>query len=197
VWQVVKTVQSALGRRPPSGSESEDEGVLSMPMTAGQSRVLFPDEFLEESPPSAIPGRPALGRALRVGGLGAVTLLVGIGLLRLGSVIGSPAPRSAAVAPAEAPIVSPQIRLDLLADTLALATAAFDLRIRLFQTHQMQCPDLARGLVLVEQRWIAYNAARAATGVARDSARSALDHSLYASVDATERQFEQSKCPRP
>ena len=197
VWQVVKNVQSALARRPQSGSEREDEGVLPMSMTAGQSRVLFPDEFLEDSPPSAVPGRPGLGRALRVGGYGAVTLLVGVGLLRLGSAIGSPAPRSTAVASGEAPMVSPQIRMDLLADTLALATGAFDLRIRLFQTHQMQCADLARGLVLVEERWIAYNAARAATGVARDSARSALDRTLYASVDATERQFEQSKCPRP
>jgi hypothetical protein len=61
----------------------------------------------------------------------------------------------------------------------------------------MQCPDLARGLILVEERWVEYNVARSALGVAQDSAHTASDRSLYAGVDAIERQFERSKCPRP
>lgn len=196
MWQVVRNLQSVLGRR--QGTE-EDDGVLPIAASPGQSRVLFPDEFLEESAPSGrtLPGRRALGRTLRVVGYGAATLLVGAGLVRLGSVLGSPPPRNAAAGLNATTAPSPQIRVDRLADTLALAASAFDLRVRLFQTHQMQCPDLARGLILVEERWTEYNAARAATGVAQDSAHTALDRSLYASVDATEHQFEQSKCPRP
>jgi hypothetical protein len=124
-------------------------------------------------------------------------LLASAGLVRLGSALNSPGPRIAAAQPGALPPLSPQMRLDRVADTLALATGAFDLRQRLFQAHQMQCPELARGLVLVEERWAAYNAARAATGLAPDSTHVALDRFLYASVDATERQFEQSKCPRP
>ncbi len=61
----------------------------------------------------------------------------------------------------------------------------------------MQCSDLARGLVVVEERWAEYSAARAGVGTVQDSARITLDRTLYAGVDATERQFERSKCPRP
>jgi hypothetical protein len=94
-------------------------------------------------------------------------------------------------------VLTPQARVDRTADTLGLATTAFDLRLRLFQGRQMECADLARGLVVVEERWAEYSAARAVAGVAQDSAHAAFDRALYAGVDATERQFEQSKCPRP
>src|SRR5437899_633406 len=97
----------------------------------------------------------------------------------------------------EAVAVMPGARLDRAADTLALAIAAFDLRAQLFASRQMQCPELARGLVLVEERWTAYNAVRKDSGVALDSARTARDRNLYADADAVERRFERSRCPRP
>jgi hypothetical protein len=185
-----------MGRR-----QRDAEGTLRPTLgEAGQARVLFPDEFEEEAaaPAPALTGRRGVGsRTARLAAYVAAGLLVGAGLFRLGSVLALPISRGSAVEPGAPSQLSSQERVDRVADTLALATSAFDLRVRLFQSHQMQCPDLARGLVVVEERWTEYNAARAANGMAQDSAHTALDRSLYAGVDATERQFEQSKCPRP
>lgn len=106
-------------------------------------------------------------------------------------------------APEPSPVVTavvvptPQQRLDRAADTMALAIAAFDLRARLFANRQMQCPELARGLVQVEERWTSYNAVRKDGGVVLDSARTARDRALYADADGVERRFERSGCPRP
>jgi hypothetical protein len=87
--------------------------------------------------------------------------------------------------------------LDRVADTLGLAIAAFDLRARLFASRQMQCPELARGLVLVEGRWTTYNVVRKETTVPLDSVRTARDRALYTDVDGVERRFERSACTRP
>jgi hypothetical protein len=159
---------------------------------------LFPDEFADEdaAPTPALTGR-GRGRAARLAAYGTAGLLAGAGLFRLGSVVASPPSRVSPGEPGAASRLSPQERVDRVADTLALVTGAFDLRARLFHSRQMRCPDLARGLILVEERWTEYNTARAANGAARDSAHTALDRSLYASVDAAEHQFEESACPRP
>src|SRR2546422_550670 len=87
-------------------------------------------------------------------------------------------------------------RVDRMADTVALTVGAFDLRARLFDGRKMACPDLARGLIDVEERWMSYNVARK-NAAALDSARNARDRSLYSDVDAVERRFERSKCARP
>ncbi len=92
---------------------------------------------------------------------------------------------------------TPVERVDRAADTLALAIAAFDLRARLFAGRQMECPELARGLVLVEGRWTAYNSARKQSAAPLDSARTARDRALYTDVDGVERRFERSACTRP
>jgi hypothetical protein len=202
MWQVVRNVRSAIGRRDRVAEEAPPSPLAlashAAPGPTGQARVLFPDEFSEENdaPTPAFVGRRD-GRVLRRMAYGAAGLLAAAGLIRLGSVLALPRSRAAAVEPSATAWVSPQLRVDRVADTLALATGAFDLRARLFQSHQMQCSDLARGLVVVEERWAEYNAARAANGITADSAHTALDRSLYAGVDATERQFEESKCPRP
>lgn len=209
MWRVVRNVRSVIGRRDRATAAAEESvpSPLALagrpapappPGTTGQARVLFPDEFSEENEAPA-PGSPGgrRPRTLLFIAYAAAGLLVAAGLVRLGSVLVLPPSRGPAVSPSVTPVVSPQARVDRVGDTLALATSAFDLRARLFQSHQMQCPDLARGLVVVEERWSEYNAARAANGTAADSAHTALDKSLYAGVDATERQFEESKCPRP
>lgn len=148
--------------------------------------------------------RPQAGAGLRGlwqrGGVRLATylaagLVVLIALVRLA--LQSP---SAAAPPAAVTVVAvptPQQRLDRAADTLALAIAAFDLRARLFANRQMQCPELARGLVQVEERWTSYNAARKDGGVVLDSVRTARDKALYSDADAVERRFERSACPRP
>ncbi len=91
----------------------------------------------------------------------------------------------------------PRASLSSLADTLALAVSSFELRTALFGSHQMQCSDLARGLVLLEERWAAYNSTRRGERVTLDSSQDAADRSLYSRVDQAERRFEQSACPRP
>ncbi|HKW40223.1 MAG TPA: hypothetical protein VJN39_03140 [Gemmatimonadales bacterium] len=138
--------------------------------------------------------RLAQRRALRV-----VTFATGgvvaLGLLRAFLAAPTPLPSQPVVAPPTA--ASPPERLDRAGDTLALALAAFELRARLFANRQMQCQELSRGLVLVEERWTAYNAARKDAGVALDSARTARDRALYADADAVEQRFERSGCSRP
>src|SRR2546430_15081869 len=70
-------------------------------------------------------------------------------------------------------------------------------RSQLFASRQMQCPELARGLILVEERWTTYNSVRKENGAPLDSARTARDRALYTDVDGVERRFERSACPRP
>src|SRR5207253_10300974 len=109
------------------------------------------------------------------------------------------ATRPSAVALGAAPQVTSAAalgRLDRTADTLAIAVAAFDARARLFERRQMGCTELARGLVVVEEWWIAYNGARK-QAFALDAARDTRDRAVYADVDAVERRFERARCPRP
>jgi hypothetical protein len=127
---------------------------------------------------------------------------VALGLLALGVLVRLYSGVASPAAPAPAPgipeaAVTSRDRLDRAADTLALAIAAFDLRARLFASKQMQCPELARGLVLVEERWTSYNRVRKDGSAPLDSARTARDRALYADADGVEGRFERSACPRP
>jgi len=87
--------------------------------------------------------------------------------------------------------------IDRRADTLALALAAFDDRMRMFDARQMPCTGLSRGLQQVEDEWLAYNIARKETLAPFDSQREVRDRSLYADVRSVERRFERSGCARP
>ena len=100
--------------------------------------------------------------------------------------------------PPPPPPPSPPARtkLDLAGDSLTQVVRTFADRARLFDQRQLACAGLARGLELVENRWIAYNAARRSAGVL-DGARAGRDQALYARVDSVERKFEQSGCARP
>jgi len=162
-------------------------------------RVLLPDQFGESIGVERHKSSPASWgkRAALVGAYGVVGLLAITGLFRLYSALASPSSPGSRPAPIEDPVVTPEARLDRAADTLGLAIAAFDLRARMFGSRQMECPELARGLVLVEERWTAYNAARKDAGTSLDSTRTARDRNLYADADGVERRFERSRCPRP
>ena len=159
-------------------------------------RVLLPDQFGDAIGAARRKPFPAK-RAAQLGAYGVVGLLVIAGLFRLYSALASPPSSSSRPSAVEAAAATPEARLDRAADTLALAIAAFDLRARLFASRQMQCPELARGLVLVEERWTSYNAARKDGGTSLDSARTARDRNLYADADQVERRFERSGCSRP
>jgi hypothetical protein len=162
-------------------------------------RVLLPDQFGESIGVDRHRSSPTSWgkRAAVVGAYGVVGLLAITGLFRLYSALASPSSPGFRPAPAEDPVVTPEARLDRAADTLGLAIAAFDLRARMFGSRQMECPELARGLVLVEERWSAYNGARKDAGASLDSVRTARDRNLYADADGVERRFERSRCPRP
>ena len=161
--------------------------------------VLLPDQFGDAiGADRRKPSHPSVAkRAAQVGAYATVGLLAIAGLFRLYSALASPTSPSPRPSAGEGAAATPEARLDRAADTLALAIAAFDLRARLFASRQMQCPELARGLVLVEERWTSYNAARKDGGTSLDSARTTRDRSLYADADGVERRFERSGCPRP
>ena len=108
------------------------------------------------------------------------------------------APAAARPAGPPQPPPSPPARtkLDLAGDSLTQVVRTFADRARLFDQRQLACAGLARGLELVETRWVAYNAARRGAG-ALDGTRAGRDQALYARVDSVERKFEQSGCARP
>jgi len=159
-----------------------------------QRYLIFPDELpeLAEARPRA--GRAA--RALRVLGYVALGALAAVGGLAL---LATPAPSPAPAAPATTGPQAEPAAGDhgTLAEGVALAVAAFELRERMFASHQMQCSDLARGLVVLEQEWEAYSTTHTAAGAALDSSGDAADRALYATVDQVERRFERSGCARP
>ncbi len=160
------------------------------PAVPRQPVVLFPDEFGGRAP-------WPWERIVRYAVYGFGGVLAVLGLVSLYQLF---VPASSPDGPSRAErgtAVSRRERLDPLADTVAIAVAAFDLRARLFEKRQMTCQDLSRGLVEVEERWTAYSRARKAGPYALDSARDARDRKLYGDVDAVERRFERSSCPRP
>lgn len=162
--------------------------------------LLFPDEDVEPgtpAPPSRLRAmaKPA-ARAARIAAVGLVTagaLFGGYRVLVPGTAGGAPDPAR----PLSAVVTSD--RLDGLADTVGFAVAAFDIRARLYESRKMNCTDLARGLIDLEERWIAHNGAQrlAAPTQTSDSARAARDRKLNADVGAVERRFARTGCPRP
>lgn len=87
--------------------------------------------------------------------------------------------------------------LDIRADTLATAIAAFTLRGRMYDSRRMGCDGLSRGLQQVEDAWLAYSLARKETRAASDGTRDQRDQALFADVRAVEQRFERSSCTRP
>jgi len=111
---------------------------------------------------------------------------------------GVPAPATTGAPSQTAPPPPPSsvTRLDVIGDSLTGLVRNFGERAALYARGQLPCAGLARGLTDVENRWIAYNAARRSAGVL-DAAHAARDQVLYAGVDSVERRFERSGCPRP
>jgi hypothetical protein len=171
------------------------------------SLVLFPDAELDDeqaSPPPSQSGvwyrpflRPALYVACALGGALLVVALSAVISASNRSSTGSRANGTGGNAADPATQAAAAALLDRRADTLALALAAFDDRMRMFDARQMPCAGLGRGLAQVEDGWLAYNIARRETLAPFDSQREARDQSLYADVRSVERRFEHSGCARP
>jgi len=203
-WDNYRTEETALVPPPAlpvpaaSGVPAGMPAVRRAAASSAQPWVFLPDEF-----GSGDQGRGRWAPGVRVGQIArwaayaAVGVLAVAGLLRLYAALASPASPGSSPGTPAAVAATPVERVDRAADTLALAIAAFDLRARLFAGRQMECPELARGLVLVEGRWTAYNSARKESAAPLDSARTARDRALYTDVDGVERRFERSACTRP
>ena len=170
---------------------------VSNPRLEIQPRLLFPGEVDESAAPGTPPPmrRTGLERTVRFAGYGVLGLVAAAVLFNVYRARAS-GPDETVASEREA-VAAPRELVDNTADTVALAVGAFELRARLFESHRMACPDLARGLVDLEERWTSYNVARKADAAGLDSAGTARDRSLYADVDAAERLFERSQCPRP
>ena len=162
-----------------------------------QPHLLFPDDIDEDVAAPAPPPTPPTGveRTARVAGYSVAGVVAAAVLFNVYRALASSS-AGAATSGQPVAVAAPRERVDRMADTVALAVGAFDLRARLFDGRKMACPDLARGLIDVEERWMSYNVARK-NAAALDSARNARDRSLYSDVDAVERRFERSKCARP
>src|SRR5712692_43886 len=205
-WDNYRTEETALVPSVPLPVAAVTAAPGSPPALRRASSSLQPWVFLPDQFGGGDEGRGRWASAARIGRIArgaayaAVAVLAVAGLVRLYSAVEPPTRPASVAAPAgslTAAAATPLERLDRVADTLALAIAAFDLRARLFASHQMQCPELGRGLVLVEERWTAYNSVRKDGAAPLDSARTARDRALYADVDGVERRFEHSACTRP
>lgn len=163
---------------------------------AGPPLILFPDDDVD---PDMLPAPPPPGRrylpvpVAKVARVGVMGLLAGGALFGAYRVLGA---GSRAPIPEAGAIVTPE-GLDRLADTVAFAVTAFEIRLRLYDSKKMNCTDLARGLMDLESRWIAHNAARKGTAATLDSARVARDRRLNADVGVVERGFARTGCARP
>ena len=201
-WDNYRTEETALVPPPalPAPVSAVPTAVPAVRRAASslQPRVFLPDQFGggEEGGGRWAPGVRVARVALWAAYAAVGVLAVG-GVFRLYSALASPASSGSSSGTPAAVAALPLERVDRAADTLGLAIAAFDLRAQLFASRQMHCPELARGLVLVEERWTTYNSVRKGGGVALDSARTARDRALYTDVDGVERRFERSTCPRP
>jgi hypothetical protein len=168
--------------------------------TARENRaVLFPEaDPLDEPQPEKQRrfkgiAKPVAYVACALAGAVLVTAIYGL----IGPRTGASNSRTGADSAPAGSAVSDTAVLDRRADTLALAVSAFDMRARMFDTRRMGCPGLARGLLQVEDGWLAYNMARKDLMAGSDPARDARDKSLYANVRTVEARFERSACARP
>jgi hypothetical protein len=98
---------------------------------------------------------------------------------------------------AAAPVDSALLRLDGLADTVERAVVSYADRAALFDRRRMECDELQRGLVRVEEAWMGYNVMGKARAPTLDAPRAQRDQGLYARVDSVDRHFERSGCVRP
>ena len=169
-------------------------------LDVGPPLMLFPDEPDGESDslPAPRPRRSLPAPVIRAVRFGALSLVAGASLFGVYRVFAS-APDGAAPrnAPDAASAVTTSERLDRLADSVAFAVTAFEIRLRLFDGRKMLCSDLAQGLVALETRWIAHSAARRSAGATLDSTRIARDRRLNGDVGAVERGYARTGCPRP
>jgi len=160
--------------------------------------LLFPDELDPETDalPAPLRRRSLPAPVVRAARFGALGLVAGASLFGVYSVFSS-GPNDGGRANGAASAVVPPDALDRLADTVAFAVTAFEIRLRLYDDRKMVCSDLALGLMDLESRWMTHSVVRKTTAAALDSTRIARDRRLNADVGAVERKFARTGCPRP
>jgi len=158
--------------------------------------IFLPKDFVEdlEAPAAVLPqswadrvGRPLVYAASAV--------LAVIGAVAAYALLASPREPQGTHAGGE--VVVPLALIDARADTVALALAAFDVRVTMFEERKMGCVDLARGLVQLDETLLAYGVARRQGPTVLDAPRTARDRDLFTGASTAERQYERSGCTRP
>jgi hypothetical protein len=143
----------------------------------GGTPFVLPPEAFEEPRPR---GRRAIVSAIATVAVAAIALLLyAAGRLSRSYLEANVLPEPVAPA-ALAPTVVP-------GGNVRTALQAYHARARLFDDGRMTCADLARGLALVEERFLAYAASREGT----------RDEALLDDVRVVDGHFEESGCPRP
>lgn len=174
---------------------------LASPLEVGPPLLLFPDEpdldLDADAPlPAPVRRRSLPAPVVRVARFGAMGLVAGASLFGAYKVFASrPTAEEGATGAVSAAVTTEG--LDRLADSVAFAVTAFEIRLRLLDARKMVCSDLAQGLMDLEARWMAHTAARKAAGATLDSARIARDRRLNTDVGAVERGYARTGCPRP
>jgi proteasome lid subunit RPN8/RPN11 len=166
------TTSPAAGRRPPAG--------------------ILPRRRALAVPVRAIRGRPRRWPVVLLAG--GVVLSMAAGAWWTGVL---PVPRRSPPSRVETGADSVLVRLDALAETLVRAVTSYGERAALYDRRRLSCDGLQRGLVIVEEGWMAYNVQGKAGAPSLDSARARRDLVLYAGVDSVERHFERTTCARP
>ena len=174
---------------------------LSTALTAavpdvGPPLLLFDDAADDEDGPlpAPLPRRSLPAPVIKAVRFGALGLVAGASLFGAYRVFASGPDRRG---PVDSVALATPERLDRLADTVAFAVTAFEIRLRLFDARKMLCADLSPGLVDLESRWMAHSTARRGAAATLDSVRLARDRRLNADVGAAERGFARTGCPRP
>src|SRR5262245_11767041 len=104
-----------------------------------QPRLIFPDELIESADDARRSARGDVGRAVRAVAYVVLGALAGIGVLSFFPNPLRPPIHAGAQPPVSAAEPAPETDAAALTAVVAQAVSSFDLRARMFESHQMQC----------------------------------------------------------
>jgi hypothetical protein len=108
-----------------------------------------------------------------------------------------PASPSGSAGGPDAATVQAMTEIDRLSDTLVAAIQSYQERSRMYESGLRDCTVLARGLVAVENGWVAYEAGKKRLTTQLDATRAQRDLLLFSSVDSVSAHYDRSTCRRP
>jgi proteasome lid subunit RPN8/RPN11 len=176
------------------------------PASAPLPPVIPPPQSRRPAAPAPATPEPRAGRRSWGGIVATVLVLAAAGAAAYWYFVLRPARGAGTGVGVGAPTVPPVRALvgdaalpifDRLGDSLGLTIRAYNDRAKLFDSRQLDCSGLARGLAALEDKWTDYNVRGKSKVGVLDAARAARDRALYAGVDSVERHYDRSGCSRP